>query len=245
MKMFCKLVHAALALLCVAAPANAYAAEQAVLRNGFSITFESRETLGSNTRLFLSEDRASFTDVATAEIVSFAGVPQPLPQVAAANSTVPEKPVALPDIPTIVNTAAAAHELDPDLVASVIRAESSFKIRARSKKGAQGLMQLMPATARQLGIKDAFDASANVNGGTTHLRGLLELNHYDLAKALAAYNAGQHRVLQYNGVPPYRETRSYVANIIRDFNRKKTAQRNAQKPNAKAIPPSTAGRGMR
>ena len=85
-------------------------------------------------------------------------------------------------------------------------------------------MQLMPQTASQLGVKNSFDPNANVEGGTKYLRELLEKYNFDVAKALAAYNAGPHRVEQYRGVPPYYETRAYIARIIRDFNRQKLAE---------------------
>lgn len=124
----------------------------------------------------------------------------------------------------VVREAAKRNRLDPDFVSSVIKAESNFKARAVSPKGAQGLMQLMPATAAQLGVTDPFDPKANVEAGTAHLNALLEKYHDDPVKALAAYNAGAHRVKQYHGVPPYYETRAYIAKIVRDFNAKKRAQ---------------------
>jgi soluble lytic murein transglycosylase-like protein len=128
------------------------------------------------------------------------------------------------DLDQVVREAAKRNRLDPDFVNSVIKAESNFKTRAVSPKGAQGLMQLMPATAAQLGVTDPFDAKANVEAGTAHLSALLDKYHDDPVKALAAYNAGAHRVKQYNGVPPYRETRAYIAKIVRDFNAKKRAE---------------------
>ena len=134
------------------------------------------------------------------------------------------KPVTQPELEQFVRDAAAKNRLDPDFVASVIRAESNFKPHAVSPKGARGLMQLMPSTAAQLGVADAFDPKANIEAGTAHLNSLLNLYHDDPVKALAAYNAGAHRVDQYHGVPPYRETRAYVSKIVRDFNAKKRAQ---------------------
>jgi soluble lytic murein transglycosylase-like protein len=131
------------------------------------------------------------------------------------------------DLNQVVSAASGRYRLDPDLVNSVIRAESGFNVRAVSRKGAQGLMQLMPGTASQLGVPNAFDPEANVEGGTKYLRALLERYNFDVVKALAAYNAGPHRVEQYGGVPPYYETRAYVARIVRDFNRKKLAAKNA------------------
>lgn len=88
-------------------------------------------------------------------------------------------------------------------------------------------MQLMPGTASQLGVPNAFDPQANVEGGTKYLRELLERYNFDLVKALAAYNAGPQRVEQFGGVPPYYETRAYVARVVRDFNKKKIAQKKA------------------
>jgi len=85
-------------------------------------------------------------------------------------------------------------------------------------------MQLMPGTAAKLGVQDPFDAKANVEGGTEYLKQLLNLYDKDAIKALAAYNAGPHRVTQYHGVPPYRETRAYISRIVSDFNAKKLAQ---------------------
>ncbi len=128
------------------------------------------------------------------------------------------------DLNQVVNSASGRYRLDPDLVNSVIKAESGFNVRAVSPKGAQGLMQLMPGTASQLGVPNAFDPQANVEGGTKYLRELLERYNFDLVKALAAYNAGPQRVEQFGGVPPYYETRAYVARIVRDFNKKKAAQ---------------------
>jgi len=136
----------------------------------------------------------------------------------------PQQHVGLDEV---VNSASGRYRLDPDLVNSVIKAESGFNAHAVSPKGAQGLMQLMPGTASQLGVPNAFDPQANVDGGTRYLRELLERYNFDLVKALAAYNAGPQRVEQYRGVPPYYETRAYVARIVRDFNKKKMAQQKA------------------
>jgi soluble lytic murein transglycosylase-like protein len=137
------------------------------------------------------------------------------------------------DLNQAVRDASGTYQLDPDLVTSVIRAESGFNVRAVSPKGAQGLMQLMPQTASQLGVHNAFDPQANVDAGTRYLRELLERYNFDLIKALAAYNAGPQRVEQYNGVPPYYETKAYVARIVRDFNKKKLAAKPATPPAVK------------
>jgi soluble lytic murein transglycosylase-like protein len=131
------------------------------------------------------------------------------------------------DLEQVVREASSKNRLDPDFVSSVIMAESNFKTHAVSKKGALGLMQLMPSTAAELGVADPFDPKANVEAGAAHLSALLDRYNNDPIKALAAYNAGAHRVKQYNGVPPYRETRAYINKIVRDFNARKRAQMKA------------------
>ena len=126
------------------------------------------------------------------------------------------RPNAAPDkwVP-LVEAAAAAHRLDPALVAAVIRVESNWQPRAVSPKGARGLMQLMPATARRLGVTKAFDPSQNVRGGALYLSRLGErFGELEAEKVLAAYNAGEEAVETYKGVPPYRETRDYVRKVM-------------------------------
>ena len=112
-----------------------------------------------------------------------------------------------------VEEAASLHQVSADLVRSVMAVESEFDQWAVSSKGARGLMQLMPATARQLGVSDSFDARQNIFGGTQYLRILLDQFGGDVALVLAAYNAGPNAVLRYGGIPPYRETRAYVQKV--------------------------------
>jgi len=203
------------------APGSVYVA---TLGNGFSIRFDHRRTMQDISRLFLTAAEDSYVDVPSRQIVALEEERLPPPE--------PAAPAA--DLRSVVNAASDKHLIDPDLIDSVIRAESGFNAKARSPKGAQGLMQLMPDTAQRLGVQDAYDAQANVDGGTRYLRQLLALYHHDLVKALAAYNAGPQRVQQYHGVPPYRETRAYVAKVIRDFNRKKLAQKPSPRPLSRA-----------
>ncbi len=214
------------------------AGDVAVLKNGFSIRHERREVVGDITRLYVNKDGSSFVDVPTAEIEHFEAAPD-LPVATTALSSSGTSPLLAEDarngtpnagpldLNQVVSTASERYRLDPDLVNSVIKAESGFNVRAVSPKGAQGLMQLMPGTASQLGVPNAFDAQANVEGGTRYLRELLERYNFDLVKALAAYNAGPQRVEHFGGVPPYYETRAYVARIVKDFNKKKIAQKKA------------------
>lgn len=108
--------------------------------------------------------------------------------------------------------------VDPDLVKSMISIESNFDPRATSKCGAMGLMQLMPDTARSLGVEDAYDIYQNLNGGITMIRKLLESFNGDVKLALAAYNAGSGRVREYGGVPPIPETENYVNSVLSSYN---------------------------
>lgn len=225
--------------------------EVAVLKNGFAIKHERREIVGDVTRLYVSRDGSSFVDVPTSSIEHFEAAPQDLasdsrlsgPGSTSQVRSFPARPVT--DLNEVVNEASGRYRLDPDLVNSVIKAESGFKVRAVSRKGAQGLMQLMPGTASQLGVSNAFDPQANVEGGTRYLRELLEKYNFDMVKALAAYNAGPQRVEQFGGVPPYYETRAYVARIVRDFNKKKVAQEKAAAAkSAKKTGKSPSGGGV-
>ncbi len=121
--------------------------------------------------------------------------------------------VTAADIDKVINEAAARHGVDPNLVRAIIKVESNFNPGAVSRSGAMGLMQLMPDTARQLGVSNAFDPKQNVEGGVRHLRSLLNSYGGDLRLTLAAYNAGEGAVNRSNGVPANGETRAYVQKI--------------------------------
>jgi soluble lytic murein transglycosylase-like protein len=119
----------------------------------------------------------------------------------------------------MIERIANAHDLRPELIHAVIRAESAYQADAVSSKGAVGLMQLMPATAERYGVVDRSDPEQNVQGGVAYLRDLLELFESDLRLALAAYNAGENAVMRYgNAIPPYPETQNYVRKVIRFYN---------------------------
>ncbi|MBK5258709.1 MAG: lytic transglycosylase domain-containing protein [Thermoanaerobaculia bacterium] len=133
------------------------------------------------------------------------------------NSTAKLNSPVPPYLAAIIAEASAKHGVDPRLVAAVTRRESAYNPNAISPVGASGLMQLMPATAKFLGVTDVFDARQNIHGGTRYLRTLLDTFNGDLDLTLAAYNAGPGAVRKYNGVPPYRETRNYVASIRANY----------------------------
>jgi soluble lytic murein transglycosylase-like protein len=118
-------------------------------------------------------------------------------------------------IEQMVQIAAEKYNLPPELINAVIRAESNFEVRAVSSAGAQGLMQLMPATAKELGVENPFDIAQNINGGAKYLRQMLDRFGGNVRKALAAYNAGPGTVSKYGGRVPYPETRQYVQRVLR------------------------------
>ena len=147
-------------------------------------------------------------------------------------ATVPQPSPALPGVPGLVNAPvppeqidalvqqnAAAWQVDPALIKAVIANESGFNANATSSVGAQGLMQLMPATAAGLGVRDAYDPAQNVAGGARYLRGLLDRFGGDKRLAVAAYNAGPGAVEKYGDVPPYAETRNYVQNVLASYDK--------------------------
>jgi soluble lytic murein transglycosylase-like protein len=123
-----------------------------------------------------------------------------------------------------IQDAARTHGVDPRLVTAIARRESAFNPNAVSRVGAQGVMQLMPSTARFLGVKNSFDARENIFGGARYLRTLLDTFNGDLDLALAAYNAGPGAVAKYRGVPPYRETRAYVAAVRASYEQSLSVQ---------------------
>jgi soluble lytic murein transglycosylase-like protein len=123
----------------------------------------------------------------------------------------------------IIKEAADRYGIDEALIAAVIEAESQFNPRAVSRRGAQGLMQLMPETAASLGVADPFSPRENINGGVRHLRALMDRFDNNVPLALAAYNAGHVAVIQYRGIPPYPQTRAYVNRILRQLERREAA----------------------
>lgn len=211
------------ALAAAALAPAAHALEHITLRNGFELDCVRHEAInGDLVRLYLKGDN-NYEDIRASEILRVEMLPDPPPPPSSpVEKAVAAEPTAA-EMTQLLANAGAAHNIDEDLLASVIHAESGGHAKAVSRTGARGLMQLMPATARTLGVTDSFKPDQNINGGTAYLDALLKRYKDNLALALAAYNAGPGAVDRYRGIPPFRETRAYVARVIREFNRRKRA----------------------
>jgi soluble lytic murein transglycosylase-like protein len=217
------------ALAALAPPARA--AERVTLRNGFEMRCDHHAEAQGRVRLFLSAGEDNYIEFAPQEIAGVETVPdlpappgpaeQPPGGPAAAN---PNARLSQGDLREMLTKAGKEHNLDVDLLASLVDAESGGNARAVSRAGAQGLMQLMPSTAAGLGVEDSFKPDQNVRGGSAYLDVLLTRYHDNLALALAAYNAGPAAVDRYRGIPPYPETQAYVARVIHEFNRRVLAR---------------------
>lgn len=217
-------------VLAALAPA-ARAAERVTLRNGFEIDCHHHLQVENQVRLYLSPGEDNYIERRPEDIASIETVPDPpappeLKQNAPTSSPKvdAEGKLSPADLDEMLAKAGQAHNLDVDLLASLVKAESGGNARAVSRAGARGLMQLMPATAKDLGVEDSFKPDENVRGGSTYLDALLTNYHDNLALALAAYNAGPEAVAKYHGIPPYRETQAYVARVIHEFNRRVLAR---------------------
>jgi len=224
------------------------------LANGFTMRCLTIEKLDNSMRLQLGPE--SFVELPNAQILSIEQDNSPIDRAETNRSALTnEAPASDPssdaqEAMTITNTVMQkraltrpqlSHEeinrlisengaklgVDEEFIKLVVAQESGYNARARSRKGAQGLMQLMPATAAKLGVKDAYDERQNVGGGAEYLRYLLTRYDGDAILALAAYNAGEGAVARYRGVPPYAETRAYIARIIAAYNKKLREQTKA------------------
>src|SRR5271156_6462846 len=215
-----------LAVALLATSGLAHAAEHITLINGFDLMCDHRSALGDKVRLYLDADGANFVEVKAEEIAASEHVD--LPPTVAKNQTTAylhaDGKLTDAELHELLAKAGKAHDLDVDLLASVVRQESGGNARALSRAGAQGLMQLMPGTAADMGVGNAFVPGENISGGTAYLDGLLKRYHDNLSLALSAYNAGPAAVDRWHGIPPYRETRVYVARVIHEINRRIAAR---------------------
>lgn len=211
------------------AASAAHAAERITLTNGFHLVCDHRAVVSSPTgnrvRLYMDSGSDNFIEVSASQIASAEPVSLSATQSATAKpdtaaTSTPESRLTPAELHQLLAHAGAEHDLDVDLLASVVREESAGRPRAVSRAGAQGLMQLMPATATKLGVTNAFAPGQNIRGGTAYLDALLHRYHDNLALALAAYNAGPAAVARWHGIPPYHETQVYVARVIHEFNRR-------------------------
>jgi soluble lytic murein transglycosylase-like protein len=199
-----------LPLSLLAAPA--LRAEYVVLRSGQRLTVTSYQLTGDKYRLQLA---GGSVEVPAEEVVAIE--PEEV------FTRIPAKPVIQPPYRELVEAAAARYNVDADLIISVIAVESNFDPKAKSRRDARGLMQLLPETATRLGVKDIYDPQENIDAGTRYLRELLQKYGNNLVLALAAYNAGPERVQQYGNVPPFAETISYVRRVKRGYEKTKAS----------------------
>jgi soluble lytic murein transglycosylase-like protein len=187
--------------LCAASSARA---DYAVLQSGMRLHISGYEQLGATVRLYVE---GGTVDMPAAEVVRFE--PEEIFKAVSA----PKADSQPGPYSKLIAAAAKKYGLDAQLLARVVQAESNFNPRAISVKNAQGLMQLLPSTASHLAVRNPFDPAQSIDAGARYLRQLLDQFSGNLELALAAYNAGPGRVAQYNSVPPYRETQSYVHKI--------------------------------
>jgi hypothetical protein len=210
------LVAATLALVTTAVPASA---EIVFLKSGRSFSVKSHQVDGERITLTLRSGGDITCDKSLIEKIEADEVPyvEPEPQKAPASEATEAggDKSSLDGTPygEIIMRAAEAHGVNPMLVSALIQVESGYRPKARSRKGAMGLMQLMPSTAREYLVGNPFDPKANIEAGIKHLKTLID-RFRGVELALAAYNAGPGAVEKFNGVPPYRETRSYVTRIL-------------------------------
>jgi len=193
-----------------------------VLRSGARVNVSSYQVRGDRLRAQVAGGWAEF---AVADVMAI----EPEEIFVAA----PKMPLEQAPFGELIRKAAAKYEVDADLVFSVVAAESNFNPKAVSRRNAHGLMQLLPETARRMGVRDIYDPAQNIDGGTRYLRDLLKLYDGDLALTLAAYNAGPGAVERYGRIPPYNETIQYVRAIrktyaLRKSNSEKTASDGAK-----------------
>lgn len=206
----------ALALVMAGWPASA-TGEIVFLTSGRTISVKAHRFEGQSIVLTLRTGGEVTCDRALIDKILPDEVPYPEPAAAAAPMVEAHKPSAADLLQAtpygeIIAAVSQAHGVDPLLVRALIQVESNYEARARSRKGAMGLMQLMPSTARVYKVRNPFDPKANIEAGIKHLKSLID--RYGTELALAAYNAGEGAVARFNGIPPYRETRTYVSRIL-------------------------------
>jgi soluble lytic murein transglycosylase-like protein len=223
-----------------------HAAEHISLVNGFDVTCQHHASVNGRVRLYTDRGSDNYIEVAPTDVASVELVPDPPPVAEVAASPGAERGPAAgndgklspEDLNEMLAKAGHEHNVDMDLLASVVKAESNGNVHAVSRTGARGLMQLMPGTANELGVADSFKPDQNVRGGSSYLDALLIKYRDNLSLALAAYNAGPAAVDKYHGIPPYRETQLYVARVIHEFNRRVKARESMVRRSIAAATPA-------
>jgi soluble lytic murein transglycosylase-like protein len=237
----------AAAISAAALSSSAHALERINLTNGFTIDCTRHEQAdNSHIRLIYATGTQLLRTSEIASIDILPDPPKPSAAIRANLTTSVVVPSEFTNLAGLIATAGVQRNIDVDLLASVIHNESGFHVKAVSSAGARGLMQLMPATARTLGVQDTFNPGQNINGGAAYLEMLLKRYYdprgddYGIQLAIAAYNAGPGAVDRYHGIPPYRETRAYVARVLNEFvNRKKALKKPAAEVARRATPAQT------
>ena len=212
---------AVVACACVVGAASIASAEIVFMTSGGTLSVKGHTTDGDSITLTLRGGGTVTCDRQLIEKIVPDEVPHPDPvQQAAPLVAVPgagsTRTSALRDTAyaDLIISSAQAYGVDPILVQALIQVESNYNPRSRSSKGAMGLMQLMPAVAKEYNVRNAYDPASNIDAGVRKLKSLIETMKGDLSLALAAYNAGEAAVSRFGGVPPYRETRNYVSRIL-------------------------------
>ena len=205
---------ALVSLFCSAQPAQA---EIVFFNTGRTMSVKSHRVDGDSVVLVLRSGGEIVCEASIVARVAPDEVPYPEPEADALPPVAPVQAVTTVPYGDLIDRLSAEQNVPVKLVRAVIQVESAYNERARSKKGAMGLMQLMPATARQYAVADPYDPASNIEGGIKHLKSLLQ--RLPVALALAAYNAGEAAVQRFNGIPPYPETRNYVSRILALANR--------------------------
>jgi len=230
---------------------SARAAERISLANGFDLVCNHHAVVDGRVRAYLKASEPDYVELKPEDVTGFETMPDPPVETkpAATDATVnalmpsspkPEARLTASDLHQLLSRAGAERNVDEDLLASVVKAESGGYVRATSRAGARGLMQLMPGTAQQLGVTDSFAPDQNVRGGAAYLDRLLTRYRDNLVLALAAYNAGPEAVDRYHGIPPYHETRVYVARVVHEFNRRVAARAAVQRAEVRGPAGTTA-----
>jgi hypothetical protein len=201
-------------LLGLCAAPRAASADLVFLTSGRTLSVKSHREVGSTIVLALRSGGEVTCDRSLIERIERDEVPypEPAPEPATVRPTSWTSSLGAVPYDDLIDKLAARHAVDADLVKAVIKVESGYRVKVRSSKGAMGLMQLMPETARQYSVRNPYDPRANLEAGIKHLASLL--GRFDVSVALAAYNAGEGAVQRFGGIPPYRETRDYVKRIL-------------------------------